>query len=37
MEVNKLAIRPTDKVTANPLIGPEPNWNNIKEAINDVT
>ena len=34
--VNKLAIRPIDKVTANPLIGPEPNWNSIKAAMSVV-
>ena len=33
---NKVVISPIDKVTANPLIGPEPNINNITEAINVV-
>src|SRR3989338_2192160 len=35
--VNKLEIRPIDKVTANPLIGPEPNWKSIKAAMSVVT
>ena len=33
---NKVVISPIDRVTANPLIGPEPNINNITEAINVV-
>src|SRR3990167_4729674 len=34
--VNMLAIRPMDRVTANPLMGPEPNWNSMNAAMSVV-
>src|SRR5208283_3969054 len=37
IDVNRLARRPMVKVTANPLMGPDPNWNSIAPAISDVT
>ena len=33
---NNVVINPTDRVTANPLMGPEPNTNNIIDAIRVV-
>ena len=34
--VNMLTIRPIERVTANPFIGPVPNWNKKTEAISVV-